>query len=149
MELDVLDKDIIRELQNDFPLQPRPYLEIAGRLNITEDEVIERLDSMVKEGFIRKVGAIIAPKKIGFRSLLGAIDAPEDKIDRIVNIINEFPGVTHNYLRDTRPNIWFTITARDEIILERNLSAIEEQAGTKVIRMPVTKMFRIGVQLDI
>jgi DNA-binding Lrp family transcriptional regulator len=149
MELDELDWGIVRELQDDFPLQPRPYQEIAGRLNITEEEVIERLDSMVNEGFIRKVGAIIAPKKIGFKSLLGAIDAPEDQIDRIVNIINEYPGVTHNYQRDSRPNIWFTITAKDEITLERNLSVIEERARTEVRRMPVTKMFRIGVKLDI
>ena len=49
-------------------------------------------------------------RKIGFYSTLCAVQVPEDKIEAVAAVINQLPGVTHNYLRDHDYNIWFTLT---------------------------------------
>lgn len=143
------DKALLSFLQNDFPLSKRPYLDIANLLGWNEDEVIYRIRNLIETGILRKVGAVIAPKKMGYASLLAAADISPDDLEEQANIISGYPGVTHNYLREGSPNLWFTMTEADQDTLDNNLDEIERRIGSKVIRMPVTKMFKIGVKLDI
>ena len=114
-----------------------------------EDEVISRFRDLIDSGHIRKFGAVLAPKNLGYVSLLAAMDVPDDRIDQAAEIINSFSGVTHNYVRDTNPNVWFTMTEADGSTLDANLRRIEELVGSPVIRLPMTRLFKIGVKLDI
>jgi DNA-binding Lrp family transcriptional regulator len=148
-ELDDKKKKILMILQEEFPLINRPFQEIAKKIDFNEEEVIFQIQSLVESKMLRKFGAIINPKKIGYVSLLGAIDVAEDKVNKIAEIINEYTGVTHNYLREGHPNIWFTLTEPNKETLDKNLAEIEEKIGEKIIKMPVTKTFKIGVKLAI
>lgn len=143
------EKRILATIQEDFPLTKRPFLDIADRLGLEEDEVILKIKHLRKSGLIRKMGAVINPKKIGYVSLLAAATIPEDHIDRAADIINEYPGVTHNYLREGEPNLWFTLTEPDSETLDVNLKNIEEKIGVPILRLPMTKKYKIGVKLDI
>jgi DNA-binding Lrp family transcriptional regulator len=140
---------ILAAIQEDFPLSKRPFLDIANRLNLSEDEVILSINHLRKSGMIRKMGAVISPKKIGYVSLLAAATVPEDRIDSVADIVNEYPGVTHNYLREGEPNLWFTLTEPDSETLDMNLRRIEEKIGIPLLRLPMTKKYKIGVKLDI
>jgi len=44
---------------------------------------------------------------------LCAAKVPEDKIEKFVEVVNKYSGVTHNYFRDHEYNIWFTFIAPD------------------------------------
>jgi len=147
--LDEKDKQLLRILQKEFPLSQRPFLDIAKKLQWTEDDVISRINNLSESKIIRKLGAIIDPKKIGYVSILATIDVAEDKVEETGAIINEHPGVTHNYLREGHPNIWFTITESNKESLEKSLTEVEKRTGANIIRMPVIREFKIGVKLDI
>ncbi len=148
-ELDDGDRELLRVLQSGIPLSNRPFKEIGELAGLSEDEAIARINNMLAEGILRKVGAIIAPRNIGYVSTLAAINVPEGEIEKISNIINEFKGVTHNYLREGEPNIWFTMTEPDKASLEQNLRDIEKATGHPITRMPVEKLYKIGVKFDI
>lgn len=147
--LDYRDRELLKALQEDFPLSSTPFREVAEILGWTEEDVLFRIESLIKADIIRKFGAVLAPKKMGYVSLLAAADIPGDNIDEAATVINAYQGVTHNYLREGNPNIWFTMTEPDSRILENNLAEIEEKLGTKLIRMPMTRMFKIGVKIDV
>jgi DNA-binding Lrp family transcriptional regulator len=144
-----IDMKILAAIQDDFPISKRPFSDIANNLGVSEDEVIVMIKKLRESGMIRKMGAVINPKKMGYVSILAAISVSEDKIDSVAEIINEYPGVTHNYLREGDPNIWFTLTEPDTETLEFNLKNIEERIGIGIMRMPMTKKYKIGVKLDI
>ena len=114
-----------------------------------EEEVITRIKKLQESGFLRKLGAVINPAKIGYVSLLSAINVPEDRIDAVAEIINSYPGVTHNYIREGEPNLWFTLTEPDMDTLNRKLDEIQERTNIQMIRMPMTRKFKIGVKLAI
>jgi DNA-binding Lrp family transcriptional regulator len=147
--LDERDNELLRELQEGLPLISRPFEAVASRLGWSDEEVRTRLDAMVRSGHVRKVGAIINSKGMGAVSTLAAVDVPEERIDDVAGIINSYEGVTHNYLREGHPNLWFTLTELDPEMLRANLTRIEGDIGAKVIRMPATRMFKIGVRLDL
>ena len=41
--IDDIDRNILNQIQSDFPITPRPYRTIAEELGLTEDEVLKRV----------------------------------------------------------------------------------------------------------
>ncbi len=147
--MDKIDKKIVNLMQNYFPLSSTPYQDIAKKISIDRDEVIVRLKKLYEYGIIRKVGAILSARNMGFVSTLAAVSVSNEKLDEVAKIINRYNGVTHNYLREGSPNIWFTLTEPNQKILDKHLNDIERKINNKIIRMPAKKIFKIGVKFDI
>jgi len=142
--IDDIDKAILNLIQSDFPITPRPYLAIAQRLDFSENDIIKRLDRLKKKGIIRRIGGNFVPEKLGFVSTLCAARVPEDKIQSFSMAVNRYPGVTHNYQRDNKYNVWFTFIAPSMKEIEENLENISRQTGIKeIINLPATKVFKI------
>ncbi len=144
------DKKILNEIQSDFPITSRPYLELGKRLDMSEVEVIESVRRLKEKGVIRRIGGNFHSSRLNFTSTLCAAKVPEEKIERFVKVVNSFPGVTHNYLRNHDYNIWFTFIARDMDTIEDALKKIAEETGTTEIRnLPAVKTFKIKVDFEI
>ena len=144
------DKNILNEIQSDFPITPRPFQELGRRLNLSENEVIEAIRRLKGEGIIRRIGGNFHSGKLNFRSTLCAAKVPEEKIDDFVEVVNSYPGVTHNYLRSNDYNIWFTFIAKDMDHIERALKEISEATGVSEIRnLPAVRTFKIKVDFEV
>jgi len=148
--IDDINRAILNSIQSDFPLTPRPYLAIAEDLGLTEDDVLDRLNRLKKEGIIRRIGGNFVPEKLGFISTLCAARVPEDKIDLFAKIVNRYPGVTHNYQRNNEFNIWFTFIAPSMDKIHENLDRIRQESGIHdIINLPATKVFKIKAHFDL
>ena len=149
-ELDSTDSAILNRIQSDFPITSRPWLTVADELNLTEKEVLDRVARLKADGIIRRIGGNLVPGKLGFVSTLCAARVPDDKIDHFAEIVNRYPGVTHNYQRDNTYNVWFTFIApsRDEI--EKNLKQIAKDSGIDdILNLPATKVFKIRAEFEV
>ncbi len=148
--IDDMDRAILNLIQSDFPITPRPYLAIAERLGFSENDVIKRLGRLKKKGIIRRIGGNFVPEKLGFVSTLCAARVPEDKIESFAVAVNRYPGVTHNYQRDNKYNVWFTFIAPSMKEIEENLKNISQQTGIReIINLPATKVFKIKAHFDL
>lgn len=149
-KIDKTDKDILNRIQGEFPISADPYGEIGREAGISGAEALTRVKRMIEAGVIRKVGPFFDARKMGYGSTLCAADVPPDKMDAAVAAINSYPGVTHNYLREGRPNLWFTVIAESKEAIERILSEISKKASIGPIRnLPAKKMFKVKVDLKI
>lgn len=146
--LDRLDRQLLNILQNDFPLSTQPYLDMARKLDMSEDEVLNRIQAMKQSGIIRRTGAILDSRKMGFYSTLCACHVREEQIDEVAAIINGKKGVTHNYVRDHYYNIWFTLTTPSKDAAIKIIKEMEQIAGVKILNMPAIKTYKIRVSLD-
>ena len=149
-ELDPTDSAILNRIQSDFPITSRPWLTVADELDLTEKEVLDRVARLKADGIIRRIGGNLVPGKLGFVSTLCAASVPDDKIDHFAEIVNSYPGVTHNYQRDNTYNVWFTFIApsRDEI--EKNLKQIAKDSGIDdILNLPATKVFKIRAEFEV
>jgi len=148
--LDDIDKAIVNRIQSEFPITLRPYLAVAEELNLTEEEVLDRVACLKKNGIIRRIGGNFVPGKLGFVSTLCAARVPADKIEKFAEIVNRYPGVTHNYQRDNRYNVWFTFISPSMDEIEANLKKIAEESGVSdILNLPATKVFKIKAQFDV
>jgi siroheme decarboxylase len=148
--MDETDKAILNRIQSDFPVAKRPFLVIADELNLSEDEVLQRVSGLKSRGIIRRIGGNFVPDKLGFVSTLCAGKVPEDKIDQFAKVVNSYPGVTHNYVRENAYNIWFTFIAPSMDAIDQCLSEIAEKTGIQaIISLPATKVFKIRAHFDL
>ncbi len=148
--MDDNDKRILNEIQSDFPIVSYPYLELGERLNLEEDVVLERVKRLKAKGVIRRIGGNFHSSRLDFASTLCAAKVPEEKIGLFVEVVNRYPGVTHNYLRNHTYNIWFTFIAQDMDYIEDTLKKISEETGVKEIRnLPAIKTFKIKVDFEV
>jgi DNA-binding Lrp family transcriptional regulator len=148
--LDDIDRAIVNRIQSDFPITSRPYLALADELGLTETEVLDRVARLKKDGIIRRIGGNFVPGKLGFVSTLCAARVPADKIEHFAEIVNRYPGVTHNYQRDNQYNVWFTFISPSMDEIEANLKKIVEESGVSdILNLPATKVFKIKAQFDV
>ncbi len=102
--LDELDKKIIVIMQEDFPLVAEPYREIAERLGIHEDELLGRLKKYHQSGKIRKMGAVLRHREVGYAAnALCAWIVPEERIVEIGKMLAKDAVVSHCYARISQP----------------------------------------------
>ncbi len=148
--IDEIDKRIINSIQSSFPIVSRPYKKIATDLDLSEDEVIRRIRHLKDNGYIRRIGGNFGPGKLGFCSTLCAAVVPDDKLELFTETVNEYSGVTHNYMREHEYNIWFTFIAPSSEDIEKSLEEISKKTGVKnILNLPATDIFKISAQFKV
>jgi len=147
--IDPLDKQLLNEIQWTFPLSSRPYLEIATKHGLTEDDVMKRISLMKRIGLIRQINAIFDTRKLGYKSALVAFAVKKDRLGSVALEVNKHPGVSHNYERDHEFNMWFTLAVPADGDLKRDLEIMASLEGVIKFRLlPTLKLYKIGVKLD-
>ncbi|UYG03977.1 Lrp/AsnC family transcriptional regulator [Halomonas sp. LR3S48] len=146
--LDELDRRLIDAYQRGLPLCERPFAAMAERLGANESQVIERLQALQQCEVLSRVGPVFDHARAG-ASLLAALAVPEAERDAVAAAINRSPGVNHNYAREHDYNIWFVMTAADEVQLEARLEALEEELGRQLLRLPMVEGYHIDLGFPI
>jgi DNA-binding Lrp family transcriptional regulator len=133
--MDPTDVRLLRELEQGLPFVPSPFEEIGKRLDLSGDEVIERIRCMKKAGVIRKFRARIDQRKVGItaNALVAWKPARAESVD-LGKQLAEFPSVTHCYERMPVPGRWeythYTVHhgySKDQVLDE--VKAIAEKIG--------------------
>ncbi len=147
--LDDLDRAILNEIQSNFPIVSRPYAEVGVRVGADEEQVLRRVRTLMESGVIRRLGANFTSRKLGYTSTLCAARVPPESLERFVEVVNRYPGVTHNYLRDHHFNVWFTLIAESPARLKQILAEISGASGVELLSLPAQEIFKIKVDFPL
>jgi DNA-binding Lrp family transcriptional regulator len=148
--MDDINRKLLNEIQYNFPVTQRPYKDLGVRLSCSEDNILTRIKKLKKEGIIRRIGGNFNSQRIGFTTTLCAARVPDDTIEEFVRVVNKYPGVTHNYLRDHHYNIWFTFVAPTMKVIDRYIEEIMRHTGVEeILNLPAVKRFKILVNFNL
>ena len=144
-----LHQRLLNDFQRDFPLSPRPYLDIAKQLGVSENDVLSALTELSDQHFISRIGPIIPPNQLGVSTLV-AMAIPEQQLQAVADKVSTHPEINHNYEREHRFNLWFVAIASDAEHLQAVLDAIELETGYKTMSLPLLDDFFIdlGFKMD-
>ncbi|MBP2653390.1 MAG: putative transcriptional regulator, AsnC family [Firmicutes bacterium] len=98
--LDELDRKIIAAMQDELSLVSEPYRDIAAAVGITEDELFARLESYRRSGYMRRMGAVLRHRKVGFSAnALCAWLVPMKRLTEVAMLMISYPLISHCYAR--------------------------------------------------
>jgi DNA-binding Lrp family transcriptional regulator len=149
--LDDLDRRLLNLMQGSFPIAPEPYAHVAALAEVEEQEVMRRVRRLLEQRIIRQVTPIFDTRSLGYSSMLVAAKVDPEHPHRAAQVINEHPGVSHNYLRNHDFNLWFTIATEpdSELGLQGTLDVLAREAGAEAVRqLPTLTLFKIRMDLE-
>lgn len=145
------DKQILQEIQDNFPISKFPFEQVAEKFNLTEGQLIAKIQKFKKNGTIRRIAPKLNIHKIEKRvSTLVAMKVPKDKIEKVAEVVNSYKEVSHNYERIAEYNLWFTLSANSEKQLKRILTEIKEKTEIDdIMDLRTKKFFKLGVRFSL
>ena len=150
MELSTFDKALLNLLQSNIPVCNRPFAAMAEKLDADESFVLERVRELKAAGYLRRIGTFFNSNNLGYRGTLVALQVLPSELPQVASAINSYNEVTHNYEREGKFNLWFTLltlnAARETSILDniKNLRGVED-----MINLKSNRKFKINVQFKL
>ena len=152
-EPDETDRRLISVTQAGLPIVLRPYAEVADRLGLSPEEVVERLSAMCASGLIRTMGAVLNGRGLGcLGNALVAWKIPAADCDRVGEIFAGVEEISHCYRRralaDFPYTIYTMVHGRDRADCERIVQRMAKHSGADdYVMLPTVREFR-GEQAD-
>jgi DNA-binding Lrp family transcriptional regulator len=143
-----LEQRLLNDFQRNMPLSASPFADIAERLGVSEDEVLQTIERLQHDGVISRIGPVFRPNRVGV-STLAAMAIPNDELECVARIISAFPEVNHNYEREHEFNLWFVVTASSEEHLDIVLHEIEQHAEYPLMSLPMLEDYFIDLGFDL
>ncbi len=131
---------IVKCIQEDLPLVQRPFCVWADALKMQESELLATISDWMRHGTIRRFAAVLNHRRVGFRANGMVVwNCPQDRIDRIGEILASFSEVSHCYSRPAYPewpyNLYAMVHGRSPEECESIAHRIEDATGLDNFRI--------------
>ena len=105
--LDTLDLALVAETQAGLPLEPEPFAVLATRVGTDSATVVARLQRLLEQGAVRRIGAVPNHYRLGLRGNGMTVWNIEDaEVDALGERVGALDGVSHCYRRPRRLPLW-------------------------------------------
>ena len=150
-EFDLLDIQIIRYLQEDFPLRDEPFRRWAGSLGVTEEMVLTAVHRLIQQGCLKNIRAVGLPGRFDDHACLLAWEIPEEKLEAIGRFVAHYNEVIHCVSRLAYPefpyNLYAMLRTSAHMNWQDTAEKIEERIGKwPGARFPVLESRRLPVK---
>jgi DNA-binding Lrp family transcriptional regulator len=132
--IDEVDKQIIHYLQGDLPVTACPFAVMAEKIGVSEEELLDRMESLKKRRILRRFGATLRHQLAGFNAnAMVAWRVPEDRVDQAGRLMAAFREVSHCYQRklegDWEYNLFAMIHGKNRKACESVARRIADEIG--------------------
>jgi DNA-binding Lrp family transcriptional regulator len=130
------DKRMIRVLQQDLPLEERPYDKWAQQAQVSVPVLLEAARRYEQQKRMRRFSAVLHHREVGFKANgMGVWVVPAEQAESFGQTAGSYAAVSHCYLRPTYPdwpyNIFTMVHAQDTRECDKVLETISAQTGVK------------------
>ncbi|MFC5972370.1 Lrp/AsnC family transcriptional regulator [Halomarina salina] len=131
VDLSVLDRRVLLEIQDGFPLSLTPYADVAAAVDATTGDVVASIERLVADGCIKRIGCIVNHVVTGFDANCMVVwDVPDDELDARGERAGSLPYVTLCYHRPRRPeqgweyNLFTMIHGREQAAVDEKIDEL-------------------------
>ena len=147
--IDLDDARLIDRLQCSVPLTERPFADLAAELQATEQQVIDRLGRLLREGVLTRFGPLFQIERAGGQFILAALQVPEARYAEVTTQVNSLPEVAHNYRREHALNMWFVVAAETPAAAWAACDHVQALTGLPVHAFPKEREYFVGLYLPL
>lgn len=135
-DLSEFEKRVILALQRDLDITPRPFLELADQLGISEEEFLAVVQTLVAKGYIRRFGATLRHQLSGYgANALVTWTVPDADLERVGRLLSRHRAVTHCYHRQPAPgwpyNLYTMLHGKNSGDIEVLAAELAQEVGVQ------------------
>ncbi len=145
--IDAVDRAIINYLQDGFPISTEPFREAGAALGLSDQALIERIQSLLESGAASRFGPMFNADEMGGAFCLCAMEVPAADFDDVAAKVNAFDEVAHNYERRHRLNMWFVLATEAVDEIDKAARRIEQVTGLEVFMFPKLDEYFVGFRV--
>ncbi|WP_136717271.1 siroheme decarboxylase subunit beta [Halorientalis salina] len=130
-DLSALDRRVLLEIQDGFPLSATPYRDIAAAVDADVTDVLASIDGLCSDGCIKRIGCVVNHVATGFDSNCMVVwDVPDENLDEWGETVGSLPYVTLCYHRPRRPeqdwpyNLFTMIHGRESAAVDAKIDEL-------------------------
>ncbi len=141
--MDDLDRRLLTLIQKGIPLKPRPFEILAHRTGTDHAEVLLRLYRFKKNGLIQSIRTVFDNQKLGYQSVLAALQVTDAEREEAIRLICAEPLVTHLSLHRHDLNLWFIQHASLGKSLQRGLVDLKQKTNaSRALQFPLLRIYK-------
>lgn len=131
----LLDRVLVRALQEGLPRVARPYHAVAERLGVAPEGVLARVRTLLASGAIRRIGVVPNHYRLGWAANgMSVWDVDDDEVDVLGDAVGALACVSHCYRRPRRLpqwryNLFAMVHGHDRTEVETKLAQIAAVLG--------------------
>lgn len=146
------ERIVLTQLQRGLSLVEAPYKEVGANVGWQEQQVLEFIRKLRTSGIIRRIGGVFDARRIGYQSVLCAVEAPSDQLATLASRIDSISGITHVYERRAvgqTLNFWFTLV-EESCRFKKVASDVSRLLAPYTVNfLPASRRFKIDVMFDL
>jgi DNA-binding Lrp family transcriptional regulator len=130
-DFSALDRRVLLEIQDGFPLSATPYRDIAAAVDADVTDVLGSIDALLSDGCIKRIGCVVNHVATGFDSNCMVVwDVPDENLDEWGETVGSLPYVTLCYHRPRRPeqdwpyNLFTMIHGRESAAVDAKIDEL-------------------------
>ena len=102
-----LDRALLGAIADGLPLVARPFRQLAGKLAVGEEDIVNRLQYLIACGVITRFGCVVRHRPLGYSANAMAVwDIPDPSVDAVARQFARNARVTLCYRRPRRLPDW-------------------------------------------
>ncbi|PMP97304.1 MAG: Lrp/AsnC family transcriptional regulator [Thermodesulfobacterium geofontis] len=138
------EKKVLKYLIEGIPITKRPFLEIAKKTGLKEEDVLEIIKNLLKKKVIRRIGTTLRHNLAGIKgNAMVAWKVPEEKVEEIGRYLSKLPYVSHCYVRKTyrewNYNLYTMIHGKNKSEVKKRIRKISEEIHLTEYQILFTK----------
>ncbi len=136
-KLNEKQKQLVRLLQEDLPLVPEPFAELAKQVDFSAKEIVQQITDWLGAGLIRRFGAVVRHQQLGFAANgMAVFQVEDDRIDAVGEEMAEHPEISHCYRRpsldDWNYNLFAMVHGHSEEEVREFVKSLAKQFGLNI-----------------
>lgn len=143
-----LEQAVLRMVQEPLPLCERPFSVLAEQLACSEETLLDQIHRLKTDGLIRRYRPQINYRALGRVAVLVGAAIPEGRLEQTAAAVSALGGVSHNYQRDGRLNLWFTLQDTSIPAIDAALERLRQTTGFAFYSFPAEKVYKLDVRFD-
>lgn len=107
MILAPFDRALVAATQAGLPLVPHPYAQVGARLGVSGEAVRARLGAMLRQGLVRRIGAVPNHYRLGYvANGMTVWNVDDARVDALGLKVGALEFVSHCYRRPRLLPLW-------------------------------------------
>ncbi|AQL43405.1 heme biosynthesis protein [Halorientalis sp. IM1011] len=134
VDLSALDRGVLLEIQDGFPLTETPYRDVAAAVDAPVEDVLDSIQRLREDGCIKRIGCVVNHLTTGFdNNCMVVWDVPDEELDAWGESVGSLPYVTLCYHRPRRPeqdwpyNLFTMIHGREAEVVDAKIDELADE----------------------